>query len=306
MSDPTAPTPPAQPQQPAYAQPTEPYPGQAPYQGAPPQPGAAPQVEKAQRNVLGIIALAVSAVGFIFACVPGALIVGWVLLPIGFILGIVSLFMKGKVKWQGITAIIVSVVGTIVGIIVFTVVVATAFNDSFGGTDVGIGEEPAVVEEAEGPVAPIEEEEAEPAAEVGTRENPAPLGTPIEGQEWTVVINSVTFGATDQILAENQFNEAPDPGTEYILINYTATYTGDDPEGMSAIFASVEYVTADGVTVTGFDKVVVGPDEIDVISTLYNGGSVTGNKALQVPSPPDGVIAVSPGMISDTVFVATQ
>jgi hypothetical protein len=33
----------------------------------------------------------VSVVGFVFACVPGALIVGWVLLPIAFILGIVGI-----------------------------------------------------------------------------------------------------------------------------------------------------------------------------------------------------------------------
>lgn len=37
----------------------------------------------------------IAIVGFIFACIPGALIVGWLLLPIAFILGIVAVFLKG-------------------------------------------------------------------------------------------------------------------------------------------------------------------------------------------------------------------
>jgi len=268
-----------------------------------PQPDSAPVKEKAQRNVLGIIALAVAAVGFLFACIPGALIVGWVLLPIGFTLGIIAACLKGKVKWQGLTAIITAVIGTIVGIIVFFAVVAASFSNAFGGTDVEIasGDDTSVVQESEAPAA---EEEA--VAEVGTRENPAAIGSTIEGDDWTVVINSVTLGATDAVLAANPYNEAPDPGTEYIIINYTATYTGDDAEGQMPAFVSIDYVTADGVTVDGLDKLIVAPDEIDSMSTLYTGASATGNKAVQVPSPAAGVIAVNPGMIADTIFVAIQ
>lgn len=122
--------------------------------GAVPAPPVAPTPEKKPRNILGIVALAVAAVGFIFACIPGALIVGWILLPIAFILGIAALFQKDKPKWQGLTAIIVSVVGTIVGVIVFVALAAGAVNDAIDDTvteDVGTSdvaeEEPAVDEE---------------------------------------------------------------------------------------------------------------------------------------------------------------
>jgi len=81
-----------------------------------------------------MIALIASIVGFIFACIPGALIVGWVLLPIAFILGIVGLFLSGKAKGASIAAIIISVVGAVVGAVVFFTVVADAFNDAFGGS----------------------------------------------------------------------------------------------------------------------------------------------------------------------------
>ena len=128
--------------------------------GAVPAPPTAPAPDKKPRNILGIVALAVAAVGFIFACIPGALIVGWILLPIGFILGIIALFQKDKPKWQGLTAIIVSVVGTIVGVIVFMALAAGAVSDAIDDTvteEVGTSdvvdeetsadEEPAVEEE---------------------------------------------------------------------------------------------------------------------------------------------------------------
>jgi hypothetical protein len=150
-------------------------------------------------------------------------------------------------------------------------------------------------------------EEPEAAAE-GTRENPWPLGSTIEADDWTVVVNSVALGATDEIIAANQFNEPPVEGNEFILINYTVTYTGDDADGQMAAFVGVDYVTPDGVTIDSTDAIVVAPEPIDVTATLYNGGSITGNKALSVPSASagEGVLAIRPGMIADTVFVAVQ
>lgn len=290
-----------------YAGPVQ-YPSTSTTITAPPaDPGLRAGKVKPERNILGIIALAVAVIGFIFACIPGALIVGWVLLPIGFILGIVAVVLKDKVKWQGIAAIIVSIVGTIVGFLVFFAVVATSFDDAFGGSEVELqpAEESAVAEEAAPPAAEEETSAADESA-TGTRENPAPLGTAIEGGDWTVVVNSVQLGATDAVLAANSLNEPPDAGTEHIVINYTVTYTGDDPDGEVPAMVGVEYVTAAGVTVDGLDKLVVAPDEMDYLSTLYTGASATGNKALQVPTPADGVIAVRPGMIADKVFVAIQ
>lgn len=304
MTNVPPPAPDAQPAPaPEYAQlePSAPYAQPAPDAAYPQAPAAvAPAITK-QRNVLGLIALIVSAVGFIFACIPGALIVGWVLLPIGFILGIVSLFLKGKVKWQGVTAIIVSIVGTIIGIIVFTVVVATAFNDAFGGSDVEVGSPTTVTEEVD---APADDEGA--AAESGTREKPIALGTPFSSSDWTVVVNSVTLDANAQIAAENPYNEAPEAGSVFILVNYTVTYIGTDPEGQMPAFVGLEYVTADGVTVDGLEKLVLAPEAMNSTSPLYEGASATGNYAIQVPSPVDGVLAVRAGMITDKVFVAVQ
>ena len=71
-------------------------------------------------------------------------------------------------------------------------------------------------------------------------------------------------------------------------------------------FVSLEYVTAAGVTVDALEKIVVGPDEMDIMSPLYEGASATGNHAIQVPTPADGVIAIRPGMVTDKIFIAIQ
>jgi hypothetical protein len=272
-----------------------------PPQAAGPVP---PVSEKKPRNTLGLIAMIVAIVGFVFACIPGALILGWILLPIGFILGLVAVFQKGKGKWQAVTAIILSVVGTIVGAIVFVSVVAGAVDDALSD-----GETTISTPTDEGEAATDEDTpEAEPVADVGTRENPVPLGTEIANDEWKVVVNSVTFAATDAVLAENMFNEEPVEGNEYILVNYTVTYVGDDANGQMPAFVTVNFVTADGVTIDGTDSLAVAPDAIDTMTTLYSGGSVSGNAALSVPSATaqDGALVVSPGMLADKVFVAVR
>ncbi|WP_438616687.1 DUF4352 domain-containing protein [Microbacterium karelineae] len=150
------------------------------------------------------------------------------------------------------------------------------------------------------------ESEDEPEAEPGSRAAPFPIGSEVTGREWTIVINDVALGATDAVLAENMFNEPPDDGYEYILVNATVTYTGRESD--SAYSADIEYVTADGVTIDEFDAFAVTPDALDWFTELYNDGSVTGNLAFHVPSESaaDGTLAVTPGFWADTVFVSVR
>ena len=99
----------------------------APQPPPPPMPATeVPASAPKKANVLALVAMIVAIVGFIFACVPGALIVGWILLPIAFVLSIVSLFLKGDRKWMGIVGLIVSIVGTIVGAAVFLAAIVGA------------------------------------------------------------------------------------------------------------------------------------------------------------------------------------
>ncbi|WP_426940086.1 hypothetical protein [Pseudarthrobacter sp. S6] len=262
-----------------------------------------PQSAKAKKplNVVGLIALITAVLGFIFACMPGALIVGWILLPIAFVLALVSLFQRDKPKGMGIAALILSIVGTIVGVVVFFAVVGTAASNAFGSGDTKVVAPSGDAGATNGGAAEA------PAAKAGTRETPHPIGSVIESKDWRVVVNTVTLAATDAVVAANRFNDPPAAGSEYILVNYSVTYIGDDVNGQTPSFVSVAYVTADGRTVNSYDKNVVEPDPISS-NALYKDGSATGNEAFEVPSATagQGVLAVRAGMLGDKVFVAAK
>lgn len=305
----TAQPPPSGPDHP-LTPPLTPPPGGPPTRQPEPTPTPA-------RSTIGRIALVAAIVGLVFACIPGALVVGWVLLPVGFVLGVVSLFQKGSKK-PGTWAIVLSIVGTIIATIVFLVVVSAAVDDALGGTDSSVS--PAETsQEPDAPASPDGEESGDaagsedgdgaggddaPAAEVGTRENPAPLGSVVSGSEWDVTITSFELDATEAVLAANQFNEPPADGMVYAVVGVSATYTGADSS--TSLMVGVDYVTATGEVVTRADSMAVAPDPMFGMAELFQGGTDTGNVVLQVPADGGGVLRVSPGMFVDPVFVATS
>jgi hypothetical protein len=261
-------------------------------QPRPPQQSA--PAPRKQRNVLGIIALVVAVLGFIFACIPGALIIGWVLLPIAFILGIVSLFFKGKGKGLGIAAIILSIVGTIVGVVVFTSVVSSAVDDALGGTDSSVQAPNDTAAPAEGTG------EGEPADAVqGTRDNPAAIGSTITAEEWTAVVNSYTADG-NPVVAATEFNEPAPAGSHYEIVNYTVTFNGAESGYASDV--AVDVVTSGGNVINSYDNFVVLDDSFG-LDELFNGASATGSAAFVVPDGETVLVRVSPGIVADEVFV---
>lgn len=260
----------------------------------PPNSHAATAPEGAAKNTVGLIAFIVAIVGFVFACIPGALIVGWVLLPIAFILAIVSLFSKGK-KGLGISALVISIVGTIVGFVVFFAVVGDAVDDAFN--------EETSASTPDGETISSEDEDSAGSS----RETPLPLGSTLESDDWSLTVNSVNLDGNGAVASENPFNEPAPAGQTYILVNVTLTYTGDDPAGDTP-WADIAYVTADGNTINSYDAPVVVPEELDSYTTLYSGASTTGNMGFAVPADTaaQGTLAISVDLTSDKVFVAVQ
>lgn len=61
---------------------------------------------------------------------------------------------------------------------------------------------------------------------VGSLGNPIELAAPGMVGEWRVSVDSVDLDATSVILAENQFNDTPEPGFSYVLVTVEATYEG--------------------------------------------------------------------------------
>ena len=263
----------------------------------PPGPPAAPSGKK-PLNVLGLVAVISAGLGFILACIPAVMVVGWVLLVVGFVLGIVSLFRPGHGKALGISALIVSVVGTIVGFIVFIVVVGFAFA-GLASTAAEEGSE-VVIDVPAATLSP-----AEPAGE-GTIGNPLPLDTPIITDDWEVTVHGVEFDQTQAVMAENPYGSPPAEGFQYILADVTMTYTGDAAEGMMPLWVGIAYITASGKTTE--TAAVSAPGEMDSLTNLLPGDTATGTVVLLAPEvgAENGVIAVRSGVTTDMVYVAVQ
>lgn len=248
-----------------------------------------------QKNTLGRVALIVGIVGFVFACMPGALIVGWVLLPIAFILGIAGLFQAGKTKGTSVAAVIISVVGFVVGVTVFATVVTDSFHDAFSGSDLSKSPSSA-------PTATDQRGGGNPAESTGSRENPLPFGQTVSNRDWEVTLGAPRE-AWAEIQAENQFNDPPKAGMQYWIVPVSATYVGDKT-GNAKIDITVKFVGSDNRTYD--DRCGVIPNALDDVGDLYKGGVANGNTCVAVPAGADGLWTVATGFVGKPVFFGAK
>ena len=298
--------------------PTEPVhptvPPGAPAPVGAPTPHVAPPPSGGGRNTLAIVALVVALLGTVFALIHGAMIVGWVLLPVAFVLSVVALAQHGRPKGMAVAALVVSIVGTIVGVVAFMGALGDAVDDAFNtpvsGTTQSSGEpgddSGATTGSGDGTgtgdaTAADDGSDEGSSDPEGSRANPYPMGSSISSGDWTVTVNSFTPDATDQVLAANEFNEAPAGGNVYALANVTITYTGD--ASGYALETTTDFVTSGGNVVGSPDSMVVAPDPLG-LDELYPGASVTGNLVFEIPSGDGGLLRVRPGILADEAFVA--
>jgi hypothetical protein len=242
-----------------------------------------------ERNVLGLISLIAAIVGTVLALIPGVFVIGWVVLPVAFVLAIISLFQRGS-KRTGIAGIVVSVVGAILGLVVALVTFAVLITESYDRAVEDAGERPK-----SGMVHPGD-----------TVEDPLPLGREIRRADWSVTVDDVTFGATEAVLAESEINERPAEGEEYILVHLSTTYFGVSTAYPAEV--QLRYLAADGAAIGAYDSVTLAPDRLDINGKLERDGSASGNVAFLVPSEGvrDAVLSVTPGIGADEVFVALE
>lgn len=100
--------------QPTVAQPANPLVSTAP-------PGSAsPPI-----SPVGVIGLVAAGLGLACVFIPLISFVGWGLLAAGFLLSVVSLFLRGR-KWPGIAGIVIAVLGVILALVVSFVALAFA------------------------------------------------------------------------------------------------------------------------------------------------------------------------------------
>ncbi len=124
----------------------------------------------------------------------------------------------------------------------------------------------------------------------GSRATAVPLGKPgVLGNGWTVTVTGVNTDAANAILAADPANNAPLPGTQYVLVAVSATYVG---EGSSHLTPGTSFhaVGASGVahsTSNSFCGKLPSPNlDIDNPLTL-KGKTITGYAACWMVSAAD-------------------
>lgn len=236
----------------------------------------------AKPHVLGWIALAVAVLGFIFACMPGAAIVGWILLPIAFVLSIVALFLKGK-KWPAIAALIVSIVGTIVAVVVFMTVVVTSVDEAF--EDISI--DPTVV--AEDPAEPEPSFAEEPEAE-------EELGNLAFGEAATFDDGvSISVSAPAPFAPSEYSAGAVHPNN--VAINITIT-NGSDANYEDYAYSTVTSGGAAGSQIFDSQNGITGPPS----GAILPGQTISWTEAWSVADPNAIVYQIAPGFSYDNVI----
>lgn len=263
------------------------YPGQNAHPGQAPYPGQAPApVGPKKTSVLGLVGLGIAALGLILAFVPLTLPFAWVLLAAGFIVSLISLFLKGT-KWPGITGLGVSVLGGIVAIVVSILFVVSVANNvrpvPLPDYDEGTSQSPAP--------------ETDDTGDTGTGEvAEGTLGEPvavpqIEGTA-EVTIRSATYGPTNG----TDF-EANNGG--YLVIDL-AWETLDGTTYVNPLYFSVE--TADG---TEGDYDIFGDATLES-SEQKAGSTVEGTVSFDVAESPSYVIVITDEMLQEVARVTVE
>jgi hypothetical protein len=200
---------------------------------------------------------------------------------------------KRQSKGLAITGLALGAVAVIASLITTIVLIA--------GVNAAITNTPSVqapdADASEGQPSEVE------TAPLGSRENPAPMGSTVTGADWDVVVNSFTPDATQLVTDGNMFNSPAEPGFHYAAVNYTVTYKGVDSS--YAAMVSVALVTSTGEVLTTLDSLAVLADSFS-LDELYAGASATGSIAILVPDGADVLIRVTPGLLEDDSFISTQ
>jgi len=266
-----------------------------------PQTGAYAPVPPKGSNGLATAGFVLGLLGLLGSWIPVLNVVGIILGVIGVVLAGVGLAKSKKVnagKGLAIAGIVLGALAVIFAVLINAVFVS-AVDEAIDETTSTKVEAPS---DSGNEDASVDEESSD--AELGTtRDHPAPLGSAITGDDWTVKINSVKTVKADSM------GQSPAAGSVLLAINMTATYNGDDEQG-STPWATVKFVSPDGTTVdsTGGSTLFIAENEFDSLKTVFNGASIKGDQLLEVPADTwqDGVLAVSPGMLSDDTFVAVK
>lgn len=122
------------------------------------------------------------------------------------------------------------------------------------------------------------------AEDLGTRENPLPLGSTIElDGEWEITLNNSTLNANSVVADANMFNDKPDAESQYASVVATLKYIGT--ETATPMFdLNFKFVSAAGTTHTTSDKYVAAEGQVSDLNEMYPDATAEGLVFIQIPT----------------------
>lgn len=267
----------------------------------PDAPPSAPVPAPKGSNGLAVAGFTLGLLGLLGSFIPVVNIGAIILAVIGLVLAGIGLARAKTVRaGKGL-----AIAGIVLGAL--AIVIAIAIDASFGkavNDAVDKTTKTTVGTNAKTPGSTKASTGSDSSGELGkTRSHPAPLGSSITGGDWTVRVDSV------KRIGEDSIGQSAASGKLLLEVTMTATYNGHDSQGDSA-WASVKYVAPNGTSFdsTGGSTMFLADKEFDSLKTLYHGGSATGDEIIEVPASnwKTGVLAVSPGMLSDDTFLSLK
>ncbi|WP_228528726.1 DUF2510 domain-containing protein [Microbacterium sp. UFMG61] len=257
------------------------YPGSAPtypaagYGAQGGYPGSSAPTGPARLSVVGLVGLGLAGLGTILSCIPFTVGFGWILLGAGFIVSLISLFLKGR-KWPGISGLILSFVGAIIAVVMAIFFVGAALSEAIRDL----------------PTPP-------PASDSDTESTPPPSAEPDEDSSTAQVEegsigDTVTLrwlGGTGEVTVTGAAWSTDDgsgvPSTNGGYLTVETTWTGiDGVTPANPLFTALE--TADG-TEGQLDFFVTGaPNEL-----LESGQTVSGPIAFDIAQSDSYVLVIT-------------
>jgi hypothetical protein len=172
-------------------------------------------------------------------------------------------------------------------------------DDRLATAEARLGELEEAIADLEGRLAVLESESTTPvpseqdvptpspatvAPGTSSRDQPVPMGTAARAGDWSISVLAVTPDAWAAIQAENQFNDPPEPGHQFVMVTISLTYEGTesaDP-GFDPSFKAV------GESNVAYDTFSPGcgvvPRDLSSAGEVFTGGTIEANVCFSVDS----------------------
>jgi hypothetical protein len=142
----------------------------------------------------------------------------------------------------------------------------------------GEGAKPAA---GSAPTASGQEQPSQPVKKAaGTRENPLPVGSTAKIGDWDVTVVKVQPNANAAIASENQFNDPPASGNQYVMATVQAKYVGAESGTFWTDMTEKFYGSGGNTFGTAS---VVAPNQISDTGETFPNATVSGNIVFAVP-----------------------